>query len=353
MTQPARPLFHLALRELHAGSGAVFAEADGWSLPMHYAGVREEHQALRTHAVVFDRSQRSRFIVTGTDALDVLRGAFAGHIDDLEEGRAMRTAALNDAGEIRDLVLIARTGGIAYLVTGEAGQRSETLGRLEAAIGPDFDARIDDRTEVTCLVGLAGLAAASVAGVHISEALPGRMKPLHCTAFEFHGFRALGIRTSDTGEDGFEFVLAPAVAQHLIGTMMQAGVPIAGHEALEIARIEACVPSFALDLAPGVTPAEAEIDSVLDIPGGRAEKVLAGLIFEADDALPIGTELSAEGLVVGEVRSNGFSPGLNARIGLGIIDARHAYPGRTFEAAGQRATVVAKPFHRRRSTDRG
>jgi glycine cleavage system aminomethyltransferase T len=123
MTTPA-PIYHLALRDLHAAAGATFANYAGWSLPVSYGlGPPAEHQALRASAVLMDRSHRSRFLVTGTDALDVLNETFAGHVEDLEEGRAMRTARLDGAGQIDDLVLVARTGGIAYLVIGEPSQR--------------------------------------------------------------------------------------------------------------------------------------------------------------------------------------------------------------------------------------
>src|SRR5690606_39679957 len=65
------------------------------------------------------------FVVTGTDAADVLAGAFAGHPNEIEEGRAARLAALRE-GSIDDLALVARTGGISYIVAGEPGRRMAT-----------------------------------------------------------------------------------------------------------------------------------------------------------------------------------------------------------------------------------
>ena len=347
MTTPS-PLYHLALRELHAAAGAVFGQALGWSLPLRYGDVPAECEALRSNAAVFDRSHRSRFLVTGSDAADVLQAVFEGHIDELDEGRAMRTASLSPDGDIRDIALIARTGGIAYFVSGETGQRFETFARLQRAIGPDFDARVDDRTETTCLIALSGPNAASTARDHLSDALPARLQTLHCVTFEFHGFRALAVRTSDTGEDGFEFMLAPAVAQHVVETLTTAGIPLIGHQALEIARVEACIPAFDPDLATGLSPAEADLDVLLDIPGGREGRILSALLFDGD-AVPPGTPLLQSGEQLGEVRSCLRSPGLNATIGLGIIDARQAFPGTTLEAGASSATVVAKPFYRRRS----
>jgi len=107
MSRP-EPVYHLALRELHAANGAVFNVAAGWTVPMRYGDPAAELVALRRHAAVFDRSSRSRFLVSGTDALEVLKAVFAGHVEDLEEGRAMRTVALGPDGRIDDVALIAR-----------------------------------------------------------------------------------------------------------------------------------------------------------------------------------------------------------------------------------------------------
>ncbi len=347
MTEPGQRIYHLALRDMHLAMGASFAVASGWSLPLHYGDPALEHAALRQRAVVFDRSQRSRILVTGTDAHVVLGAVFAGYIDEIEEGRARRTVALDRDGRIRDVALVARTGGIAYLVSGEPGQRFETIERLNASVGENFDVRIEDRTETTCMIGLAGPNATNVAREHFADGLPPSIETLHAVTFLFHGFRGMAIRTSDTGEDGYELMLAPAVAQHLIETLRGAGVPMAGAIALESARVEACIPAFAPDLETGLTPAEADLDVLLSIEGGAHARILAGLLFDGEP-MPPGVPILVDGREVGEVRSCLRSLGLNATIGLGIIDAHDALPGREFLAGGPRAVVVAKPFYRRR-----
>jgi aminomethyltransferase len=347
MTEPRR-LFHLALRDVHRAAGATFETRGEWSLPGHYGDPAAEHTAIREAAAILDRSHRSRFMVTGTDAHVVLGRVFAGHVDELEEGRAMRTVALDSRGLISDLVLIGRTGGIAYLVSGEPGQRAGTRSRIEDAADPGFDVRIDDRTETTCQLALTGPSAAEVAREHLSDALPRRLQPLHCLAFELHGFRSLVTRASDTGEDGFEFVLAPAVAQHVIAVLRAAGVPFAGHLAQEVARVETCIPAFAPDIETGLTPAEADLDVLLDVPGGMQARILSAILVDGDP-VPSGTALKSDGLVVGEVRSclRAFTPA--AAVGLAIVDAQHALPGATLDADGIPCTIVAKPFYRRRS----
>lgn len=351
MTAP-RPLYALALREAHADWGATFGQIGDWNLPLFYTSVDLECAALRAAAGAFDRSHSSRFLLSGTDALTVLSSVFGGLVGELEEGRALRAAALRPDGKIADLALIARTGGIAYTVIGEPGQRFQTFARLQAAASADFDARIDDRTESTCLIGLAGPQAAEVARVHLSEGLPGRLQSLHCVAFEFHGFRSLAVRTSATGEDGFELVLAPAVAQHLLETLRGAGVALVGSEALDVARLEAAIPAYEPDLAPGLSPAEADLDLLLGVEGGAAARTLAGLLLDGEPVTP-GTPVHLEGVQIGEVRSCLRSPTLNSTIALGIIESRHAFPGVSVRIGAAEGTIVAKPFYRRRTNPHG
>jgi aminomethyltransferase len=342
-------VMRLALRETHAAFGATLGVRRGWEVPLAYGDPEGEYRALRAAAAAFDRSARSRFLVTGPDALDVLRGALAGAVEELEEGRAGRFAVLDGEGNIADLVLAARTGGAAYLVSGEPERRGVLGEKLRGAIGDGFEVRVDDRTETTCTIGVAGPGAAQCMAQFVAEALPGRLGPPHCAAFEFHGFRALAVRTSDTGEDGFELVLAPAVASHLLGTLRSAGVALAGAEALEVARVEACIPAWTPDLEPGLSPAEADLDVLLGIPGGREGRILAAFLLEGP-AAPPGTAVTDDaGRTVGEVRSCVAAWGLKGTAGLAIIDAAAAYPGAALAAGGARLLVAAKPLYRRRT----
>jgi glycine cleavage system aminomethyltransferase T len=112
--------------------------------------------------------------------------------------------------------------------------------------------------------------------------------------------------------------------------------------------VEACVPAFDPDLQTGLSPAEADLDVLLGIPGGRSGRILSALLIESEAPLPAGTPITENGGTVGELRSCVRSFGLNATIGLGIIDAREALPGHEFDLAGTRAALAAKPFLRRR-----
>ena len=340
----------LALHVIHEERNAAFSVHGGWQLPDHYGDVAAEYQQLRSHAVAYDRSDRTRLMVSGTDAGVVLGAVFGEAAAELQEGRALRAVALDSDGCIADLVLIARTGGIAYVVMGEPGRGAGTLTRLHSATGPGYDVLLEDRTATTCLIGIAGPAAADVAARQLNEALPARLPPLHATPFEFHGFRALAVRTSGLGEDGFELMLAPQVGEHLLGLLGAAGVPLAGFAAHEIARIESGVPAFAPDLETGLTPAEADLTTALGLPPTTPARVLSALLFTGANAPSAGTPALAGEVVVGQLRSSARSFALDAAVGIAVLDQERSQPGTEITAGGEVALVAQKPLYRRRKT---
>lgn len=338
----------LALHAVHEALGATFSLHAGWRLPQTYGDSEDEYARLRSQAVAFDRSDRTRLLVSGEDAGTVLGAVFGAAAGELEEGRAVRAAALDAAGRIADLALVARTGGIAYIVMGEPGRGEATLAMLEGAVGEGYDAVIQDRTATTCLVGVAGPGAAEAAAQHVNEALPPRLPSMHASPFEFHGYRALAIRTSSVGEDGFEFMVAPPVAEHLLGLLEASGVGLAGMGAQEIARIEAGVPAFTPDLETGLTPAEAGLGEVLGLPPDEPERMLSALLFEGTATPPVGTPALADEQVVGELRSCARSFALDASAGLAILNRNRSHPGTPILVGGERALVAQKPLYRRR-----
>ena len=340
----------LALHAVHEALGATFALRGGWRLPETYGDGEDEYARLRAGAVAFDRSDRTRILVSGTDGAIALAAVFGEAAGELEEGRALRAAALDARGRIADLALIARTGGIAWVVMGEPGRGAATLAALEAAAGADHDVAIQDRTATTCLVGLAGPGAADAAARHVHEALPPRLPPMHAAPFEFHGYRALAVRTSSVGEDGFELMVAPPVAEHLLGLLAGAGVGPAGMGAQEIARIEAGVPAFTPDLETGLTPAEAGLSEALGLPPEAPARMLSALLFEGVATPPAGTPALAEGQVAGELRSCARSFALDAAAGLAILNRDRSQPGTAITVGGERALVAQKPLYRRRKT---
>ena len=63
-TTPA-PLKRTPLYEQHRALGARLVEFSGWEMPVQYSGILAEHEAVRTHAGLFDVSHMGEFKVEG------------------------------------------------------------------------------------------------------------------------------------------------------------------------------------------------------------------------------------------------------------------------------------------------
>ena len=147
-------------------------------------------------------------------------------------------------------------------------------------------------------------------------------------------------------------MVAPAVAQHMIETLRAAGIPLIGESAHEWARVEACVPAYRPDLEAGLSPAEADLDVLLGLDAGAdgepgARRILAALLSEGDAVT--GDKVLLQGRAVGEVRSAVRLPGRDGSYALALMETTVALPGTELDVAGNHASIVAKPFLRRRS----
>ena len=63
------------LVERHRALGARLIEFGGWLMPVQYAGILEEHRAVRERAGLFDLSHMGELFVEGADAGDALAAA--------------------------------------------------------------------------------------------------------------------------------------------------------------------------------------------------------------------------------------------------------------------------------------
>ena len=61
------------LYEEHVALGARMVPFAGWEMPVQYAGIIEEHRAVRASAGVFDVGHMAEFRVFGFEAFDFLQ----------------------------------------------------------------------------------------------------------------------------------------------------------------------------------------------------------------------------------------------------------------------------------------
>lgn len=101
----------------HIALGAKMVDFAGYSMPVSYTGINDEHQAVRTNAGVFDVSHMGEFIIKGDLALDLIQRVTTNDASKLTAGKAQYSALTNDEGGIvDDLIVYCLEENKAYML---------------------------------------------------------------------------------------------------------------------------------------------------------------------------------------------------------------------------------------------
>ncbi|WP_459181919.1 glycine cleavage system aminomethyltransferase GcvT [Streptomyces sp.] len=364
---PAAPR-RTALDALHRALGATMTDFAGWDMPLRYGSERDEHNAVRTRAGLFDLSHMGEITVTGPQAGQALDHALVGHISAIAVGRARYTMICQEDGGILDDLIVYRLGESEFMVVANASNAQVVLDAVTARAA-GFEADVRDDRDAYALIAvqgpespgiLASLTDADLDGLKYYAGLPGTVA----------GVPALIARTGYTGEDGFELFVAPADAEKLWQAITEAGSPVGlvpcGLSCRDTLRMEAGMPLYGHELTAALTPFDAGLGRVVkfDKPGDfvgrealsaaadRPVRKLVGLVAEGRRVPRAGYPVVAGGSVVGEVTSGAPSPTLGKPIAIAYVDAEHAAPGTEGVGVDIRGTheayeIVALPFYKR------
>ncbi|MFD5377285.1 glycine cleavage system aminomethyltransferase GcvT [Streptomyces griseoincarnatus] len=361
-----------ALDALHRSLGATMTDFAGWDMPLRYGSERDEHNAVRTRAGLFDLSHMGEITVTGPQAAALLDFALVGNISGVKAGRARYTMICREDGGILDDLIVYRLGDTEYMVVANASNAQVVLDALtERAAG--FDAEVRDDRDAYALLAVQGpespailrsLTDADLDGLKYYAGLPGTVA----------GVPALIARTGYTGEDGFELFVKPEHAVELWQALTKAGeghglVPC-GLSCRDTLRLEAGMPLYGNELSTSLTPFDAGLGRVVKFEkegdfvgraalaeaaeraGKNPPRVLVGLIAHGRRVPRAGYAVVAGGEKIGEVTSGAPSPTLGRPIAMAYVDAGHAEPGTGNVGVDIRGShepydVVALPFYKR------
>ncbi len=354
------------LHAAHLAAGARLVPFAGWEMPVQYAGVIAEHQAVRTAAGLFDVSHMGEIAVEGAGAEAFVQGLTPNDVARLAPGQAHYSGLLTgQGGYVDDLLVYRLEAGRFLLVVNAANREADLAWIAERAPAGIEVADVSDRYG---LLALQGPAAAAVLQPLVPIDLAG-LKYYRFAETRVEGRPALVSRTGYTGEDGFELYVAPEDALPLWEALLAAGeargVVPAGLGARDTLRLEAGMALYGHELDLTTTPWEAGLDWVVKLEKGDFLG-RAALVRQREEGLRralVGFELTERGIAragcvvragereVGRVTSGSWSPTLERAIGMAYVAVEHAAPGSelTVEVRGRplAARVVPLPFYRR------
>ena len=359
------------LHSWHVSHGGRLVDFAGWSMPVQYSSIVQEHTGTRASVGIFDISHMGRLQFTGSDALGLLDRMVTRRVGRLKPGRIRYALVTNERGGILDDVLVYHLrqsdGQSRVLMVVNASNRRKIVDWIEAQRGDDHT-RLIDLTTDTAMIAVQGPAAIGVVAPMLDVDLAG-MK-YYSGAIARLGDREVVVsRTGYTGEDGCELWIGAEHALEVWRRVFEAGRDVnlapVGLGARDTLRLEAAMPLYGHELSEEIHPFQAGLAFAVQLDDHNFIGREALVVAEQDARHPVRVGLSLEGrrvprehypvmsdgAAVGEVTSGTFSPTLRQPIAMAYVSPDRRAVGTQLEidVRGRHvpATVVDLPFYTR------
>jgi aminomethyltransferase len=355
MSPGTETLKRTPLHERHVAAGARLVPFAGWEMPVQYAGIREEHRAVRERVGIFDVSHMGEIETEGPQAEAFLQRLLSNDISKLADGGAQYSVLCNHEGGVLDDLFTYRLGHGRFLTVTNASNHEKDLAwfRRHAA---GFDVQVHDRLEDYAMLAVQGPRARELMQQLTDGELPARFKTARLTVAGAENTLVAG--TGYTGEDGVELVTAPEHAARIWDAVIEHGAAPAGLGARDTLRLEVCFHLYGNDLSEDRGPIEAGLGWCCKEDTGfiGAEFVGAARAQGTPEKLVpfalTGPGIARQGNPIkggGVVTSGTLSPMLEVGIGMAYLPSAQATPGTPFEidvrGKVRPAEVRSKPLY--------
>ncbi|MBS4217169.1 glycine cleavage system aminomethyltransferase GcvT [Bacillus sp. FJAT-49711] len=357
------------LYPLYKELGAKTIDFGRWDLPVQFSSIKEEHEAVRKKAGLFDVSHMGEISIKGENSLAFLQKMMTNDISKLKSGSAQYTAMCYEDGGVVDDLLIYKFSEEDYLlVVNAANTEKDVKWLVDHAHG---DVKIHDISKLYGLLAVQGPKAESILQKLVKGA---DLKEIKLFQFkenvDVNGSQALISRTGYTGEDGFEiycnFSDAEKIWDDLLTVGEDEGLLPCGLGARDTLRFEANLALYGQELSEHITPLEAGIGFAVKLNKDENFIGKSALQHQKETGVPraiVGIEMIDRGIPrngykvffedeeIGFVTSGTQSPTLKKNIGLALIKSKYKEIGNEIavEIRGKRlkAEIIPTPFYKR------
>ncbi|MFT7644251.1 MAG: aminomethyltransferase [Pirellulaceae bacterium] len=366
-------LLQTPLHSWHEENNGRLVDFAGWSMPVQYSSIVDEHVATRTKATLFDVSHMGRLRFGGEGATAFLDHLLTRRVTGLADGAVRYSLVTNEQGGILDDVLIYRLGemddALPYMMVVNASNREKIVEWIGQHVTDDVT--VEDHTIETAMIAAQGptawAAITAVTGVAVDS-----LRYYEVSKTTIEGQESWISRTGYTGEDGCELIVPAALGLPLWQQLLEAGAAggmiAAGLGARDTLRLEAAMPLYGHELNEDIDPLQAGLgfaiqfkdrnfigrDALLAKKSDATALKRVGLVKPGGGRVPREHSLLVvDGNQVGEVTSGTFSPTLKEPIAMAYVQPEFAATGTelSVDIRGrcEPVTVVDLPFYSRKS----
>ena len=319
------------LYDKHVELGALMSPFGGFEMPIQYAGIAVEHQAVRGKVGLFDVSHMGEVTVRGKDAERYVQHIFTNDIAGAPVGKIYYgMMCYENGGTVDDLLVYKMGENDFFLVINAANIDKDWAWMQQHAIGFDID--LQNRSEFYGQIAVQGPE---------SEQVMESVLGIPCSELTFYTVKTVGdvivSRTGYTGEDGFEVYATPEYIRECWDKLIAAGVQPCGLGCRDTLRFEAGLPLYGDELTEEISPIMAGLsmfvkldkdfigrDALLKQNTDGVSKKLVGIEL-ADKAIPRhGYTVLKDGLPIGEVTTGYHTLSTDKSVCMALIDSQYA-----------------------------
>ena len=354
MAAGAETLKRTPLYDRHVAAGARLVPFAGWEMPVQYAGIREEHVAVRQGVGVFDVSHMGEVETTGPDAEAFLQRVLSNDVTKIAIDGAQYSVMCRENGGVLDDLFTYRHGSGFLTVTNASNHESDLEWMRRQARG--YDVKVHDRLKDYAMLAVQGPEARELVARMADAELPARFRTARMAIAGAPGVLVCG--TGYTGEDGVELLIAPGHAPAIWDALVEGGATPAGLGARDTLRLEVCFHLYGNDLMEERGPIEAGLGWCCKEDTGFIGSDAVRAVREAGPAETLvpfkmtSPGIARQGNPVqggGEVTSGTMSPCLGIGIGMAYVPAESAEPGTAIEidvrGKPRAAEIATKPLY--------
>lgn len=353
-----------ALTKKHIALGAKMVPFAGFSMPVQYTGINEEHLAVRNSVGVFDVSHMGEFFIHGNGALELVQKITSNDASKLTPGKIQYSCLPNETGGIVDDLIVYCMGEKSFFLVVNASNIEKDWNWISRY--NSFGAVMENKSDFYSLL--------AVQGPNATKTLQ-KLTDVNLSGIQYYNFSKgvfAGVEdiilsnTGYTGAGGFEIYFENRHAEKIWDAIFEAGkefgIKPVGLAARDTLRLEKGFCLYGNDIDDTTSPIEAGLgwitrfskdfvnrDFLLKQKEAGVNKKLVG--FEmADKGIPRHDYgiFDAAGKRIGKVTSGTMSPSLKKPIGMGYVETGFSREGSeifiNIRDRNLKATVVKMPF---------
>ena len=321
------------LYDSHVALGAKMSPFAGFIMPIQYAGIVQEHLAVRQHVGMFDVSHMGEIFVEGPDAEAFVNHIFTNEIRGFEPGKVLYgMMCYENGGTVDDLLVYREFEKDHFLLVVNAANIDKDFASIKEQV-KGFNCTVRNESPVWGQIAVQGPEAEKTVMDVLGYKEAADLGFYTFCDVEYKGKRLILSRTGYTGEDGFELYTTIENTIEIWDRLLKAGVQPCGLGCRDTLRFEAGLPLYGDELSPEISPVMAGLgmfckyekdfigkEALLDQKAGNLEKKLVGIeIF--DKAIPrAGYPVELEdGTEVGVVTTGYHSISLDKSICFALV----------------------------------